>query len=537
MMFLNIKESVSQGYFSYVNNDLENGIVSAITTNGDSLVVVGMLNSGCFNTSTLSVFGRSGALLWSIPSYFSTIEQIEIRNGFIYTSGGSLGGDIPSEDARFGKYSLNGDSVYNILYPGLYAYPGKVLPNLMDVNSKGIVAATTTHSPWNNPIETGYFLLNNTGMVIKDDSLKLNGKAKLLKYISDTSLYLVSETSLYLLDDTMNIQDSMNLGREVLSAYFHDTSLYVFSSDEILRFNGSMERIDSISTKLSKESFKVAEQNDTLFIQEIVGGQIKVWILNDMVWTDSLMFDSLLSNIHFDRYGDEFVFAGSTMRNQSAIYQLQRGETVPTSEVPNIEINEVAVHDVSAKYQDISFPDEPEKLMYMGYCLKYNALVKNLGNDTIFNFGIRTDTYTEGSVCGWTYYEKINVSIPPGEEKWLNDIDACQSYKMDISFCVDVMAPNSKLESDQSTNQFCDSYGTVSSVQISYSELNMYPNPTNSHLYFGMDEVNYKIMDRLGAFLLTGKGFAVNVSSLSSGVYFILLDGGDSQNVHRFVKI
>jgi hypothetical protein len=74
---------------------------------------------------------------------------------------------------------------------------------------------------------------------------------------------------------------------------------------------------------------------------------------------------------------------------------------------------------------------------------------------------------------------------------------------------------------------------------ISYSLTNIYPNPVKNRLYISGDSNNYniKVYSLLGQIVIADYNVnEVDVSSLTKGVYLIMISNENSTTTKRFIK-
>ncbi|MES2515281.1 MAG: T9SS type A sorting domain-containing protein [Bacteroidota bacterium] len=187
------------------------------------------------------------------------------------------------------------------------------------------------------------------------------------------------------------------------------------------------------------------------------------------------------------------------------------------------------------------------------------------GGTTQTNYVYTADTYTNGA-CGPTPWYESSV---PGDRRMILssgpfNLNAGQTQEVEYAFVTsfDSTAATggsmslSKLKTDiQKINTFYNQVNKpncLQSITIGVSELlkqdnfALYPNPAKSTItvastIIGTVKVNYAIMDVLGKVVMENENtgsekFAVNISTLNSGIYFLRLQVNNSVVVKKFIK-
>jgi hypothetical protein len=63
-------------------------------------------------------------------------------------------------------------------------------------------------------------------------------------------------------------------------------------------------------------------------------------------------------------------------------------------------------------------------------------------------------------------------------------------------------------------------FSTPSGIDENKTDLKIYPNPTNGIVYLS-GNIEYKIYNVLGTFLMQGKGKLIDLSAYSNGIYIL----------------
>ena len=117
-------------------------------------------------------------------------------------------------------------------------------------------------------------------------------------------------------------------------------------------------------------------------------------------------------------------------------------------------------------------------------------------------------------------------------------------------FCTWISCPNFKVDQDHSNNYRCDSAifldpTTVQDIYSSY-KLDIYPNPFDSKISIRFSEpilqnATYEVYNLIGELKLSGrltdKENTFDLSSLSSGVYYITILSGELNISRKIIKI
>jgi ligand-binding sensor domain-containing protein len=118
------------------------------------------------------------------------------------------------------------------------------------------------------------------------------------------------------------------------------------------------------------------------------------------------------------------------------------------------------------------------------------------------------------------YNSVYKIAIDKNDNKWINCLD------------------------EGSVAYFQDGSGT-GVEELDNNHFSIFPNPTNNQLNItttlqGNNDIQYQIINTLGAIVVANKTankeFSIDVSSMSSGIYFIHLQSGNAKTVKRFVK-
>lgn len=204
-------------------------------------------------------------------------------------------------------------------------------------------------------------------------------------------------------------------------------------------------------------------------------------------------------------------------------------------EEKNIEIKMDNIDEIVAVQFDLSFPEgfTPNMDgMQLTERKKDHQLVGTLINDN----KLRIIAYSPSSKA-FTGQEGTLVEIPFKTEDFVSD----GTYPINISNPIMSNRASKNVLYNYVNGLITVDFNTGIKSQTNH-QVSMYPNPVISNLYIqtsSQQSAYYSIMDVTGKISTQGsfvENIIINVSNLSSGIYFIVIKQGDNISTHKFIK-
>lgn len=208
---------------------------------------------------------------------------------------------------------------------------------------------------------------------------------------------------------------------------------------------------------------------------------------------------------------------------------------------------------------DTLYVGHPASLPPEVYTINFVArlTVQNTGVDTIQSFYANAESMLFGPCGNFGYVGLIEgLNLAPGQTTSV-PIDTLGEYGIVITnfpyvyeFCTWISCPNFKVDQDHSNNYLCDTaiFLDPTGVHDFYAsyKLDIYPNPFNSKISIRVSEemlqnTTYEVYNLIGELKqsgwLTDKENILDLSGLSSGVYFITILSGEISISRKIIKI
>jgi hypothetical protein len=277
------------------------------------------------------------------------------------------------------------------------------------------------------------------------------------------------------------------------------------------------------------------------WIQGIKGAKSEIIHLVNLTVSDTLSFDSLLPSADYLVSPDKVIFTGTSNSGQIAVYSFSKKIEPKQINLPDIQIQDLnllnTIIDATSIYGEGDLP--------RGYNFIPEVLIRNVGIDTIKSFVVYS-VLRGGMNCAQNfYYQKVtDISLPPNQEISIKLNRLYEDWVIYNSFCFEVLAPNSQIETNLDKNTLCKTFVITGLNEIAKSQkYSVYPNPVKDLLNLKSEENGTKHLrltnmegSLISESIINSCETTIDFSGLESGVYLLSITSESGQYVQKVVK-
>lgn len=379
------------------------------------------------------------------------------------------------------------------------------------------------------PVDDETFIFNTSNKVYKmnisgimEDSLILAENLELRQLypnkieILNNNRYLIIDGNLNVIEDYLLGDASLRLKDVILSGEWAYSLAYTGNTiddlDEVRLFRRNLNTLEETETVFAPENF----QPDRILID------------NDKI----RMFGR-------EHHGKSFGLSIIDVDTQTLNYEILQGKDIaltdvgfeiinlaPRNGIPHFDVT----YNINVKVQNLGSSVDSFKVSFhsFGMLLFYNSLCGNNGISTTINLPLETGETSEFILLG----TKSMTSIPAAPNQF------------SIYGCAWVSAPDGKTDDVAENDMICKTEIVTSVESLLFSQINIYPNPSNSSFFINLSE-NFqgtgKVFNYTGQlvseFRITDRTHILNLSDHAKGMYFIQLNDNKKQESKTFKVI
>lgn len=507
---------------TYTSNSLFNNSLILVSGNGYPASCSG---SGLF------AYNLTGKRIWDTDGYFDVIYS---DSNSIYAAGYDIGiNDYGGYDqVIISKYNKNGYEIFSKGYPEVphRSWSGFV-PVGMDINKNGSFVISSKKS---------VIKADPEGNVVYEKKLKLQNDMTKIQFLDANSLLISTKYRLYKTDDACNLLDSISFDNENVSGLLQDNSFYGLFPNRLIRVGKDLKIQDTILISNEIELKQIKRFGGDFWILGKKGAKSEIIHLVNLSVSDTLSFDSLLPSSDFLVSTDNVIFTGTSNSSQIAVYSFSKKVEPEQVNLPDIQILDMNFLNIIIDATSIHGGANSQ-----GYNFSPEVLVRNVGNDTIKSFAVHFDWHGGFNCSHDSYYQKVTgISLPPGQEKSIKLDRLHEDWVMYNSFCFEVLAPNSQIETNLDKNSLCKTFVITGLNDFPKSQqYQFYPNPVKDFLNLKLEGNGIKhirLTNVNGSMLLETKiaGCETNIdlSEFDSGIYLLSIISGSGIFTRKIVK-
>jgi hypothetical protein len=524
----------AQSFWSRVIDDFQyskSTYTSSSLFNNSLILVSGNGYPTSCSGSGLFAYNLTGKRIWYRDGYFDVIHS---DSNSIYAVGYTIGiNDYGGSDqVVISKYNKNGYEIFSKGYPDIpHQSWSSFVPVSMDVNNEGSFIISSKKS---------VIKADSKGNVVYQKKLKLQNDMRKIQFLDANSLLISTKYRLYKTDDACNLLDSISFDNENVSGLLHDNSFYGLFPNRLIRVDTNLKIQDTILTSNEIELMQIKRFGGDFWILGKNGAKSEIIHLVNLAVSDTLSFDSLLPSSDFLVSPDNVIFTGTSNSSQIAVYSFSKKVESEQVNLPDIQILDVNFLNIT-----IDAPSIYGGANSQGYSFTPEVLVRNVGNDTIKSFAVHFDWHGGFNCSHDSYYQKVTgISLPPGQEKSIKLDRLHEDRVMYNSFCFEVLAPNSQIETNLDKNSLCKTFVITGLNDFPKSQqYQFYPNPVKDFLNLKFEENGIKhirLTNVNGSLLLETKitecETNLDLSEFDSGIYLLSIVSESGIITQKIVK-
>ena len=510
----------AQSFQSIAIDDIESNL-SHLTDKGilqDSIIIVsGVVNNKSCYYHKLFAYHKDGRSLWSTKGSYDVLHT---DSNYIYTAGYYIGNDDVSMDEQLviSKYDKNGNEIFRIGYPEM-PYNGyfEEIPNSIDVTSNGSILISSSNA---------IFTVDANGSNIHK-----------LSTINDdiTSIHATNSSSSYLIQTSKNIQTFNQLftfQNPIVDVKIKDNTIFALFNSYLLEIDQNTKTIDTIFS--NQGNCRNIELDNDIWIQVNQLNGIQLIKIDESGASKELNFPTLANDIEFLISKEHYIFVGNSLTKQIGLYTFSRdGDNFTTPNLPDIELIDFYG---ANKIEDPNYP-------IFGYYFNPVVVVKNNGEDTLNSFSVFSKL--EGGMnCAKNilYQQVTDIKLAPNQTDTF--MLAKREYHLGYKVCIQLLAPNSQLETNADDNYFCQTMKIVGKNEvIEDTNIKVYPNPATNFLIIenlNATIKNIEIIDNQGTVLITknitDQSIKFDISQLKTGIYLFKIYTEEDFYTKKIIK-
>lgn len=499
----------------------------------NNLVILGtdfIYTCGC--GGKMHAYLPNGDTAWTnnLDGYFL---EMKILNDSIFISYNDNCGDVLMPSIKLKIINSSGETLVDSTYfdPSHYFSP---MDFILPTNGTSIFFLSKKKDYSSNLYQSA--LIQKSGGLGKVSSINFNAPPTATELISDRSFAVFTDSLVYIVNDSLELIDSVSLGAKILSEAKKDNLFYCLVNNNIVVLDSALSPIKNISLSQNYPFQQIRNSSGELILSALVDSSLQFSFLKSDTLNKVFKIDSSYQAKDFLWSSGKLFTTGNTVFGHGffACHDTLLKESKTLSD---IELLEIQVKNIKGSYMG---PTGTEYFSH--YCADYDVLVKNRGSDTIHNFNVFADLESFG-ICGSDDYDRIQVELLPGEQKWVTGNRLCEGSKK-VEFCMEVVAPNSSYEKNTSNNKICGYYGDVGIEKIRANNIQIYPNPFRETLNVSQEQLDftyYQILDSRGKLIKMGNLFdlvhVIELADLTNGFYYLNLQSHNKMEFYKLQKL
>ena len=267
----------------------------------------------------------------------------------------------------------------------------------------------------------------------------------------------------------------------------------------------------------------------------------------DTLWEST---DSLKAFHHFWKNGSDLVLAGirgagddrglvsffeyrDTFNSVGAYLLHKTTQTKPQSTISNVALLAVRQN----TFLDTTEYSSPYDTLYSSKGGNFDLLIRNIGNDTVYNFSAQSSFDWYGGICfarGAQHKRFKGLKLLPGDSTWVNFGDISIHWQDTIydKICFWTSSPNSKPDLFPENDLLCQIVRYNNKPDFIPEQISIQPNPASEFLEIigPGKQVSFRVYDYTGHLLLQDLipagtyNFRIDVSLWRAGMYYFVFD-------------
>lgn len=512
--------------------------------NLDKVYFVVLKADGTFDLQRLLNFPPTG----SVPTYISDVQACP-DSGFIFSI--ALGGcDYGPTDRSIQKFDKDCNYQWGKNGPAL-ALPYRFIKdsdnNLIGLGELEVVKYDFRNGSvlWRRKLVVNSWIdINNIGFdPINNKMISTGFEVGVWTYQAGSQRYVLSrkfEPEIYM----GHIRNIFPFEPEKWLAWAAEGIYTINTADsEVKAWKPNDGTIADLVMDGLKKAFVLTRQDSTARLLHInLSG-----IVLDTLWEST---DSLKAFHHFWKNGDDLVLAGirgagddrglvsffeyKDTFNSAGAYVLHKTiQTKPqttTSDIALLSVRQNTLLDTTEYYL-------PYDTIYSSKGGNFDLLIRNIGNDTIYNFSAQSSFDWYGFICyvrGAQHKWFKGLKLPPGDSIWVNFGDISIHWQDTIydKICFWTSSPNNRPDIYPENDLYCHNARYNNKPDFIQEQISIQPNPASEFLEIvGPGKpVSFRVFDYTGHLLLQdvipagAYNHRVNVSLWRAGMYYFAFD-------------
>lgn len=498
----------------------------------DSLVVVAVNYNSQFNCPNGGgglAYSLNGTLKWSIGGgTVIAANDSFVFGAYLEYTDDALGGErmlMKTVDHQGNLIKHQEIVIYNHwqdtnkkIYP-IFLYPNKI--EYIGSNELLISSKSKLHK------------LNTDGKLLHTlNNPKLDFKGTLA--LDANTLFVYGTKTMYRLDAALNILDSINFGNEILDVKSNGQNLLILFADELAEVDANFAQTQTLVS--STETFTNFQQSgNALWLQVAGNDSIRLIQFENGQVNKRLSFSRDFEQTHFLVAGQQFIFSGKSLQEQTAVASFTESEN--TQQFPDVEF-------AALKFQTVKYDSIGNHIRYTFY--DPIVTIKNSSAETLISIGILRLGNSLINCKRDIYYHKISgLNIASGDTLSLKlPTDYRGGGITGVDICYELVAPNGKLETILDNNKFCAYSNPISTETYDTKGYYVYPNPSSSLINLHWQENSPKqieLYDFTGIKVSVSQNDSeystqIDVSGLTPGNYLLKIISEKGIRTEKIVK-